>query len=229
MKTNTPLVTPFSMLVAASSKAGKTKLVRDIIINHYQCFDRPLDEVVWLHHPNAKDEDLFTYLRHHLNVPIQFVEGFPAQDISNQSLFKTNKSSLKCLVLDDIVVSALKSPTFIDLFTIISHHQSVVVIAILQNLHADTSSQRQIMNNIIRNVSYVVLFSDRRQTAACKQIARTYFNEEEYKLLRPFKQLIESKDKYQYMVIDFVDSDIPVKFNSLRPNEKACFFDFSLA
>lgn len=227
METNKTLTTPFSMLVAASTKSGKTELVKDLIVNHYQVFDRPVEEVVWLHHKNAKDEDLCSYLRQHLNVPIRFIEGFPAQDIAEQRLFQTDKSSLKCLVLDDIVASALKSPTFIDLFTIISHHQNVVVIAILQNLHSDTSGHRQIMNNIIRNVSYVVLFPDRRQTAACKQIARTYFNGDEHLLMRPFKYLIENKEKYQYMVIDFVDSDKPVKFNSLRPNDKPFFFDFS--
>lgn len=214
------LVTPSSFLVASNSKSGKTLLVRDLLINHYWMFDKPLDEVVWLYHRNARDDQLVAHLKENLSIPVSFVEGFPAEDIAEGRLFKT--SGLKCLVLDDVVISALKSPIFIDLFTVLSHHQSIVVIAILQNLHADTASQRQIMNNIIRNVSYVVLFSDRRQMAACKQLARVYFSGEEEKLVEPFKRMIEEKEKYTYMLIDFEEA--AVRFNCLRPGDQAFKF-----
>ena len=211
------LTTPSSFLVASNSKAGKTQLVRDLLIKHYWMFDKPLEEVVWLYHKNARDEALVADLQQNLNIPIQFVEGFPAEDIAEGRLFNT--SGLKCLVLDDVVISALKSPVFIDLFTVLSHHQSIVVIAILQNLHADTAGQRQIMNNIIRNLSYVVLFPDRRQMAACKQLARTYFSGEEDELVVPFRHLIHSKEKYNYMLIDFEEAS--VRFNCLRPTDAA--------
>ena len=215
------LLTPSSFLVASNSKAGKTQLVRDLLLNHYWMFDKPLQEVVWLHHKYARDDQLVADLEQNLTIPIKFVEGFPAEDIAEGRLFKT--SGLKCLVLDDVVISALKSPIFIDLFTVLSHHQSIVVIAILQNLHADTANQRQIMNNIIRNVSYVVLFPDRRQMSACKQLARAYFSGEEDELVVPFRRLIESKDKYSYMLIDFEQAS--VRFNCLRPTDEA--FKFS--
>ena len=195
-------------------------MVRDLIINHYWMFDKPLEEVVWLYHKNARDDELVAHLKENLSIPIDFVEGFPAEDIAEGRLFKT--SGLKCLVLDDVVISALKSPVFIDLFTVLSHHQSIVVIAILQNLHADTASQRQIMNNIIRNISYVVLFPDRRQWQACKQLARTYFSGEEDKLVEPFKYMIEKKEKYTYMLIDFEQA--AVRFNCLRPGDRAFKF-----
>lgn len=220
------LVTPFSMLVAASSNSGKTQLVRDLLLSHYMMFDHPIHEVVWCYHKNAYDKKLFDGLAAQLNVPITFIEGFPAIDIESGNLFKTSKDQLKCLVLDDIVPSALKSSLFLDLFTVLSHHQSLVVIAILQNLHANTSSQRQLMNNIIRNVSYLVLFPDRRQMNACKQVARTYFNGEEYRVVEPFKHLIENNKKFHYMVVDFVDPIAPVKFNSLREDGEKYIFTF---
>lgn len=216
------LVTPFSMICAASSKSGKTTLIRDLLVNHYRIFDQPLDEIVWLYHQNAYDGDLEQYLKDNLNIPIRFVQGFPADEIRNGDLFKTK--GLKCLILDDVVVSALKSPVFIDLFTIISHHMNVVVIAIIQNLHADTASQRQIMNNIIRNLSYVVLFPDRRQMNACKQLARTYFSGEEHRLTQPFKFMIDNHENYNYMVVDFEQGR--VIFNCLRPTDQA--FEFQL-
>ena len=217
---NKPLTTPFSMLCASNSGAGKSILIRDLLVKHYQLFDKPLTEIVWLYHQNAKDEKLMNYLKTNLTIPISFVEGFPADAVANGSLFDCSPDDLKCIVLDDVVISALRSPVFINLFTILSHHSNLVVIAILQNLHADTASQRQIMNNVIRNVSYIVLFPDRRQMSACKQVARTYFNGEEKLLLEPFKFLIDGKEKHNYMVIDFVDKDFPVKFNSLRPSDK---------
>jgi molybdopterin-guanine dinucleotide biosynthesis protein len=217
------LTTPFSMLVAASSKSGKTALVKDILINHYFVFDKPISEIVWAYHPGSRDDDLFSDLKNSLAIPITFVEGFPEKQIKDATLFRKSTES-KCLVLDDTVVSALKCPSFIDLFTVLSHHQNINVIAVLQNLHADTSSQRQIMNNVIRNVTYLVLFPDRRQVNACKQIARTYFAGEEEKLMRPFRHLIESKIKYNYMVIDFNDDDNPIKFNALRETDEAFVF-----
>jgi hypothetical protein len=215
--------TPFSMIVAASSKSGKTRLVRDLILNNFLMFDKPVTEFVWLYHKSARDDKLFKELE---GLPIRFIEGFPAEQIRENTLFNVDKPSLKCLIIDDLVTSALRSPVFIDLFTVISHHQNMIVIAILQNLHADTQSQRQIMNSIIRNVSYVVLFADRRQTSACKQIAKTYFCQEEHRLMEPYKFLINSKCKYDYMLIDFV-GDNQIKFNCLRPDVSGFFFTFS--
>lgn len=213
--------TPCSFVFTATTKSGKSTLVRDLLLNHYQMFDKPLDEVVWLYHKNAVDEQFMSHLKNNLNIPIRFLEGFRADEISNGTLFKSK--GLKCLVLDDVVVSALRSPVFMDLFTVISHHQSMVVIAILQNVHADTPSQRQIMNNVIRNLSFLVLFPDRRQMNACKQIARTYFGGEEDKLLKPFKYLIDNKEKYNYMLIDFDSGE--VRFNCLRPTDKPFKFE----
>lgn len=217
------LVTPFSMLISASTKSGKTELAKDIILNHFQLFDNPIHEVVWLYHKAANNEKEFSDLKSRLNIPVSFIEGFQAEKIVDGTLFKTDK--LKCLVLDDVVVSALKSPVFIDLFTVLSHHQSIVVIAILQNLHADTASQRQIMNNVIRNLSYLVLFPDRRNMNACKQIARSYFSGEEHRLIEPFKHLIEKKERYTYMVVDFEESKI--QFNCLRPTDQPFEFKFT--
>ena len=217
---NKQLTTPFSMLVAASSKSGKTQLIRDLLVNHYRMFDKPLEQIVWLYHKSARDDNLMNHLKTNLNIPITFVEGFPADAVAAGSLFDCSPDALKCIVLDDVVTSALKSSSFLNLFTIMSAHNNLVVIAILQNLHADTPSQRQVMNNVIRNTSYVVLFPDRRQMSACKQMARIYFQSEENILVQPFQFLIDMKEKHNYMVIDFVDQDIPVKFNSLRPSDE---------
>lgn len=222
-----PLKIPFSMLVSASSSSGKTHLVRDLVINHYRMFDTPaISEIVWLYHPRAFDENLAQQLKAALTIPIRFIEGFPAAALSEGTLFESDNNATKLLVLDDIVATALRSPVFIELFTVMSHHNNICVIGILQNLHAHTAQHRQLMNNIIRNLSYLVLFPDRRNMSTVKQVARTYFHAEEYKLIKPFKQLIESKEKYLYMVIDFIDLDMPVKFNTLRPTDDAYYFTF---
>ena len=212
------------MIIAASTNSGKTLLARDLITNHYRMFDKPLDEVVFLYHQHGRDDELFKYLKDNLNVPIRFVEGFPASDIIEGKLFKSDKKASKCLILDDVVGTALRSPIFIDLFTVMSHHDNISVIAIMQNLHAETASMRQVMNNIIRNVSYLVLFPDRRQLATIRQIARNYYNGEEYRLLQPFKRLIEEKNKHDYMLIDFISDVCPIRFNCLRPSDKTYFF-----
>ena len=228
MSTISPLKVPFTMLVAASSNSGKTHLVRDMIINHYRLFERPIDEIVWLYHPRAFDEELMQQLKRDLNVPIRFIEGFPSKAIEEGSLFNADNKAVKLLVVDDLVATALRTPIFLELHTIMSHHNNICVVGIMQNLHADTPSQRQMINNIIRNLSYIVLFPDRRNLGALKQIARTYFNGEEYKLVQPFKQLIDSKEKYNYMLIDFIDLDLPVKFNTLRTTDKPYYFKFEL-
>lgn len=229
MNTVKPLKVPFALLCAASSGSGKSHLVRDLILNHYRMFEKPLVEIVWLYHKRAYDTQLVKQLETGLDIPIRFIEGFPAKEIAEGTLFNSDNDAIKLLVMDDIVVSAMRSPVFIEMFTIMSHHNNMCIIGILQNMHSETSATRQIMNNIIRNVSYVVLFPDRRNMQACKQIARTYFSDEEYKLNEPFKHLIESKQKFIYMVIDFVDADIPVKFNTLRPTDDSYYFTFPSA
>ena len=219
MTFNPQLVTPFSMLVAASTNSGKTSLVRDLIVNHYRMFDHPLDEIVYLYHKHARDEELFSYLEDNLNIPIRFVEGFPANDINDGKLFVSDKKASKCLICDDVVSEALRSKVFTELVTVFSHHDNINVIAIVQNLHAETASQRQVMNNIIRNLSYLVLFPDRRQLSTVRQIARNYYNGEEHRLLEPFKRLIEEKTKHEYMLLDFIGDVYPIRFNCLRPSD----------
>ena len=225
---NPQLITPFSILISASTNAGKTLLARDLIVNHYLMFDKPIVECVWLHHRNARNDELFKDLTMNLTIPITFKEGFDAQaqDIADGTLFQCEKDQLKCLVIDDLVSTALKSQAFIDLFTIQSHHQSIVVVGILQCLYGDTPSQRQVMNSVIKNASYIVLFPERRQTQVCKQIARYFFPGEEYKLMLPFLRLIEEKKKHSYMLVDFIGSDMPVRFNCLRPTDTKEFFTF---
>lgn len=218
------LSTPFAMLVAASSKSGKTHLVRDVLLNHVFMFEQPLTEILWIYHKGSRDDALFESLKNSLRIPISFMDEFPKDDasFSDRMLFNnTDTSKLKCLVLDDVVHDALKSQNFLELFTILSHHQNIAVIAILQNLQTHTSSNQQVMNNIIRNVTYIVMFPDRRQMNACKQVARGYYPGEEDKLVKPFKHLVESKSKYTYMLIDFNDDDVPVKFNCLRQDDEA--------
>ena len=224
------LKTPFTMLVAASSNSGKTRLVRDILVNHNITMDRAIDEICWLHHKNARDETMFADIKKEVNIPIRFIEGYPDDRVSSSTLFDAG-SRLKCLVIDDIVQSAIRFPSFMELFTVISHHESIIVIAIVQNLYADTPAQRQLINNLIRNCSYLVLFPDRRSLAVCRQVANTYFTGEQHRLLQPFKSLMSpaAENKYQYMVIDFINKDdnLQVRFNGLRPDEECFYFTFS--
>lgn len=224
MTLNPLLVTPFSMLVVGSTNLGKSTLVRDLIVNHYRMFDNPLDEIIYLHHKYGFDDELVTYFNENLNIPIRFVEGFPSTDIIEGKLFEGDKKSSKCLIIDDVVGSALRSPNFLELFTVLSHHDNITVIAIMQNLFAETASSRQVMNNIIRNISYLVLFPDRRQLPTVRQIARNYYNGEEERLLKPFKRSIEEKNKHDYMLIDFIGDICPIRFNCLRPSDRKHFF-----
>lgn len=227
---DTKLHAPFTMLVAASSNSGKTKLVRDLVVNNMLTMDKRIDELVWLHHKNAKDEELIRDITGSMNIPVRFIEGYPDGEISDSSLFTADSKQLKCLVIDDIVHNAIRSPSFTELFTIISHHENMIVIGILQNLYAYTPSQRQQINNIIRNCSYLVLFPERRSLAACRQIATAYFSGEQYRLLEPFKAVMkDSAARYQYLVIDFLnqDEDMQVRLNGLRPMEKSYNFTFS--
>ena len=224
---DTKLRTPFTMLVAASSNSGKTKLIRDLVVNNKLTMDKPIDELIWLHHKNAKDDELIRDISSSMNVPVRFIEGYPEGEISNSTLFKTD--GLKCLVIDDIVHNAIRSASFTELFTIISHHENMIVIAILQNLYAYTPAQRQQINNVIRNCSYLVLFPERRSLASCRQLANAYFSGEQYRLLEPFKSVMKDKEEYQYLVIDFLcqNEDMQVRLNGLRPKEKSYNFTFS--
>lgn len=213
------LKTPFTLIVSGPSGSGKSYLVEQLITNS-ACFTEPFQEIVWSHSKLTDQTALKSRLK-----GVQFREGFPDKELLDGELFKGKGAKL--LILDDLFTGPVQCSTLTDLFNIISHHQNISVILIVQNLHGSTRSQQSCLGSLLRSCTYVVLFVNRRMSPVIKQLAFHYFPGENSKLLTPFNQLMSTKEKYQYLVLDFdcEDHKYTVRQGGLLPEHKCFIFE----
>lgn len=220
------LKTPFKLIICGPSGCGKTQLIRDLIVNNR--FDSTISELVYCYAPYTIDNSLFSDLRKESKVPCKFVEGFPAADLDNNTLFKADKSKSKLLIIDDLWDECLKTDTISKLFTCYSRHLNINVAIVCQNLYK-TQSKHSI-TTLLRNVNYLVLFICRQNQATCRQIATNFYITEKHRILKPFeKYLHQSKSDFDYLVVDFTsrDSELSVIYMGLSVgNTRGIVFKF---
>jgi len=147
-------ITPFKMLVAGPSACGKTTFVLKLIKNRNFSFDgEPIKQIIWCcKRKEFAPNELFS-MKH-----VQIFEGVPdLSDIPSHSL----------IIFDDLMLESF-SKEVAEIFTINSHHSSISVILILQNLyHAD-----KYMRDISLNATYFVLFKNPRDVSQFSYFAR---------------------------------------------------------
>lgn len=214
------LKVPFTLIVSGPSGCGKTHLVEKLISNN-ACFTEPIQEIVWSHSHLTDQSELKKRLLAK-GLDISFTENFPEDRLLKKTLFRN--SGPKLLVLDDIFTGPVQNKSLTDLFNIISHHQNISVILIVQNLHGLTRNQQSCLGALLRSCKYVALFVNRRMSPVIKQLALHYFPGENHKLFTPFKQLLQSYEKYQYLMLDFdcEDPKYVVREGGLLP-EHTCY------
>ena len=226
---NLKIKTPARIIVQGPSCAGKTHLIEQLVLNHHLCFDKPISEVVWIQSEFTDQSALFQRLKKNLSIPLKTVTGFPDEKIRNNNLFTTSRDSQKLLVLDDQYISPQKNDTLFQIFTILSHHHNINVIVTVQNLSGSTATQKSFISILLRNSSHVCLFVNRCNLPIASYIAKTYYIGEGYRVMQPFRYLMNLNQKYKYLLFNFTTEDplLQVTECGLLPTEQTYGFQFS--
>lgn len=227
MELDLRLKSPSCIIISGGSNCGKTFLIEKLLSNHEVCFEKPIEELQWIYAKHAKDDELFKRLSN-LNIPVKFHEGYPDKQLTDNTLFSKPKDSHKCLVLDDIFTGPTACTSLQDMFNIMSHHQNITCILVVQNLSGTSVGQKGCLSTLLRSTTYLVLFVNRRMTPIIRYIARNFFPGEANKIIEPFNFSLKSKVEHNYLVIDFnaEEEAMQVREGGLTPDVNCYGFTF---
>ena len=227
MEIDLRLKSPSCIIISGGSNCGKTFLIEKLLSDHEDCFENPIEELQWIYAKHAKDDELFKRLSK-LNIPVQFHEGYPDKQLTDNTLFSKPKEAHKCLVLDDIFTGPSACTSLQDMFNIVSHHQNITCILVVQNLSGTSVGQKGCLSTLLRSTTYLVLFVNRRMIPIIRYIARNFFPGEGNKIIEPFNLLLKSKVEHNYLVIDFnaEEEAMQVREGGLTPDVNCYGFTF---
>ena len=189
---------PFTCQAVGPSQSGKTVFTLKFIENVKEMINPPPERIVWCYgiYQNAFDN---------LN-GIEFVEGLP--DLQS---FDGNTRML--LILDDLMAESNLDTE--KLFTKISHHKSVSIIYLTQNMFYKSKHNR----TISLNTQYFILFKNVRDATQIGILAKQMYPGNVKFMTEAFRDA--TKEPYGYLLVDMrqnIDDKLRLRTN-IFPDE----------
>ena len=170
------------------SACGKTTFVKNLLQNHKIQIQPNIDRVVWLY---KRWQPLYSVIKRLVLPEVEFVRGIPS-DLDDDDYFDPSINNL--LILDDLFSEAGKDKRITDLFTEGSHHRSLSVISINQNLFGNKDiSQR-------RNSHFIILFKNPVDKLSVMTLARQMYPGHSEKFMTAFEKA--TKQPYGHLIVD---------------------------
>jgi SpoVK/Ycf46/Vps4 family AAA+-type ATPase len=190
---------PFRALIYGVSGSGKTIMTANLIANLKTTVDTDIRKILYCYSEYQKCYD--DLLQH----GVEFMHGLPT---SEEQLSSFSPSAPGLIVIDDLMgnVSQLVS----DLFTKYSHHRSISVIYLVQNLFPKDPYSR----TISLNSNILVLFANPRDKTQVRILAKQIFPGEGRVLLEAYNQA--TLRPHGYLIVD-LQKDTPANLR-LRTN-----------
>ncbi|GBO24338.1 hypothetical protein AVEN_19089-1 [Araneus ventricosus] len=164
---------PSNALIVGPSQSGKTSLVRKIIKN--KIYDKEIINIKWCYNYSSP---------WFLEEPdIEFVQGLP-----------DSYENCDLIVIDDLMHQLDQKVS--ELFTVVSHHQNVSVILLLQNLFPKCKAMR----DISLNSHYIILFKNARDMSQINCFARQLYPRNSHFMVDAYIKATASP--YEYLVVD---------------------------
>lgn len=123
-------------------------MVKDLLQNNTNKIQPGIQRIVWLY---KRWQPMYTLIKRTAVPKVEFIQGIPA-DLEDDDFFDPRINNL--LILDDLFSEAGKDKRITDLFTEGSHHRSLSVISINQNLFGNKDPTQR------RNCHYLILFNN---------------------------------------------------------------------
>jgi hypothetical protein len=194
-----------NILISGASQSGKTHLVSEMLLQRDRLFTKRFTRIVWCY-----GEFQPSYVRLQAQIPeISWHEGVP------KDLYQTfNPSDTNLLVVDDCMGS--EDDVIAKLFTKGSHHRSLTVIFLIQNLFFKSKQSR----TISLNSHYFIIFKNPRDSSQIGHLARQVYPTNPKFLTEVYEEC--TKQPHTYILLDLhqqTPSSYRVRSNIL-PNEQ---------
>ena len=163
---------PTTAMIAGPTGSGKTNFVFKLLENLNAMFEVPVEKVYYFYGVWQKSFD------NKIIENLEFIQGVP--DEAQIKQIADSKHNL--IIIDDLQMSAVNSPSITNLFSRESHHRNLSVFLILQNLYHSGKYSR----DITLNTHYFILFKNPRdinqikilgnQLGMCDKVCLAYDN-----------------------------------------------------
>ncbi len=193
---------PFTFVLSGPTGCGKTNFLTNLLINGDSLFNIKIDRLIYCYgvplpetFNKLKNKYPHLELIHGLNPDLEF-----------------NPQLNNILILDDLMVDCVKSDVVLKYFTRGSHHESLSVILLTQNLfHQGTHSR-----TINRNSHYVAFFKNPRDQSSIEYLARQMYPKKSNILIEAYHDA--TSRPYGYIFIDLkqeTNDDYRIRTNIL--------------
>ncbi|XP_045168554.2 uncharacterized protein LOC123531554 [Mercenaria mercenaria] len=179
---------PFTMMISGPTACGKTTFVKDLLQHHNTRIQPTVQRIVWLY---KRWQPLYGVIQSTVYPEVEFYQGIPS-DINEDEYFDTKLNNL--LIMDDMMSEAGKDKRITDLFTEGSHHRSLSVISINQNLYASKDPTQR------RNCHYLVMFNNPVDKQSMITLARQMYPGKSEYFLKKFEKA--TKQPYGCLLVD---------------------------
>jgi hypothetical protein len=180
---------PFRCYVAGPTFSGKTKLIEKILLNQEDLIDKKFDRIVFCYKTMQSSYEIYNYL----DTPVEFIEG-----LIDFNEFDASKNNL--LIIDDLMDICKDKNEVLTLFTVYSHHKSISVFLVSQNIFSKGKCSRDI--NL--NSSNMIIFKQPRDKVQISVLARQMFPNNSKALLEAFDDA--TSKNHGYLFLDFNQS-----------------------
>ena len=174
---------PFTAIVAGPSGSGKSMFCMRLIRNARELIAPPPERIVYCYSVYQSMFDQYPN--------VEFVEGLP-----ELNMFDGEKPTL--LIIDDLMHET--NEIVAKLFTKVSHHKSVSVVYLTQNLFNNNKHNR----TISLNAHYMVLFKNVRDATQVHCLARQMFPKNSEAMMQGYRDA--TGKPYGYLLVDLTQS-----------------------
>ena len=178
--------TPNSIMIAGPSGCGKTVFTARLLLDNPDLFRTPTDTIRYCYGSWQHGLELLK------QCGVQFYEGVP-----DRSLLPIWFPEGGILILDDLMNEGGSDKNVLDLFTKDSHHQTMTVIYLCQDLFPDG----KLAKTISRNAHHMIAFKNPRDQLGLRNLLQQSFPTQFREVLDTFRHVTNERP-FAYMCLD---------------------------
>ena len=155
-----PFIFPSTIGIFGPSQVGKTTFVMELIKNASDMFTKDPQRILYCYGAWQKAYEVLSKLQH-----VTLNEGVPTCALMEEFTYDRAPT---LLVLDDLMAKIIKDPDVQHYVTVMSHHNNISIVLIMQSIFPQGKCAR----TISLNCHYMILFNNRRDLNQIKVLAR---------------------------------------------------------
>jgi hypothetical protein len=204
------LQAPFNALLCGASQSGKSTFVKRFLTHLNEMIDTKISEVVFCYGVSQKSHQ---ELQNLVSVPVRLIEGLP-----NLDEISSLNSPPKLVILDDLINQL--DATTVDLFLKGSHHRSLCIMLISQNIFSSNKGFR----DISINSHYIVVFASPREKSQILAFTRQVEPTKTKFLVEAYADC--TKEPFSYMMFDLKQTtDNQLRYcTQIFPDEQTYYY-----